>query len=330
IRSGLVEAPALRLPKAESLDDGAGREILLGEQILLVELLRHLGSGVNDGGEHLRLMLADPIGQGDRALMGAADLVVDDRSGDVAAHVGRGAVYLCWILPRVGSTADRDSRAIGIDHDLAAHHARIARWPAHDETPGAVDRDEVLVNLLTPDRPYGVLEQLTLDVRGGDVVGMLRGQDHPGDDAVRIQRHLRFAIRAQPGKDPLDPQLVKTQAEIARQHPLFGHPLRGLVGSIAHHDPLVSGAPSVDTRVNPRIHRGFLFLAFADIDRLAAQVVDHRQLAAEVLVVLLIPAGITTLPKVAIADVLPNLACQPNHVELPFDPRRQLDLSGDD
>jgi hypothetical protein len=92
-----------------------------------------------------RLGHADGVGELDLAAIGEAG--GDDVLGDVAGHVGGGAVDLGRVLAREGAAAVAAHAAVGVDDDLAAGEARVAVGAAEDELAGRVDVDgDVLVD----------------------------------------------------------------------------------------------------------------------------------------------------------------------------------------
>ena len=59
--------------------------------------------------------------------------------GDVARHVGCGAVNLCRVLTAEGAAAVASHAAVGIHDDLASGQAGVAHRAAHNETSGRID-----------------------------------------------------------------------------------------------------------------------------------------------------------------------------------------------
>ena len=78
-----------------------------------------------------RLGDADGVGELDLAALGQAG--GDDVLGDVAGHVGGGAVDLRRILAAEGAAAVPAHAAVGVDDDLAAGQAGVAVRAADDE-----------------------------------------------------------------------------------------------------------------------------------------------------------------------------------------------------
>src|SRR5436190_15045926 len=79
------------------------------------------------------------------------------------------------------------------------------------------------------------------------VTYVLSGYDHVDYVSSIVECDLRFAVRPQPRQGTVLSQLRKFQTDVAGQDPFFGHQIRSLVSRITHHDPLVTGAPGVDT-----------------------------------------------------------------------------------
>src|SRR5207248_9950242 len=84
--------------------------------------------GVTDGVRQLHLALAGETGG-------------DDILGDVAGHVGRGAVHLGRVLAAKGAAAVPAAAAVGVHDDLAPGQAAVAVWAADEEAARRVDVD---------------------------------------------------------------------------------------------------------------------------------------------------------------------------------------------
>src|SRR5690606_21687510 len=69
----------------------------------------------------------------------------DDVLGDVAGHVGGGAVDLGGVFSGEGAAAVASATAVGVDDDLASGQAAVAVGAADFEAAGRVDVDDDVI-----------------------------------------------------------------------------------------------------------------------------------------------------------------------------------------
>ena len=188
---------------------------------------------------------ADGVGQLHLAAVGKTRC--HDVLGKVPGHVGAGPVHLGGVLAGEGAAAVA-GRPVGIGNDLPAGEAAVPGRAADDEAPGGVDevRGLVVHQFLRQHRVDDLpADGLPQGLRGDG--GAVLGGDHHRRDADRLSvlilhADLGLAVRQQPGKDPLPPDLLQPLGQAHRQGDGQGHQVLGLPAGVAEHHALVPGA----------------------------------------------------------------------------------------
>ena len=217
-----------------------------GGELLLVQ---HAGAvGVHQNGDGVGH--ADGVGQLNLAL--AAQAGGHQVLGDVAGHVGGGAVHLGGVLAGEAAAAVGRGAAIGVHDDLASGQAGVAHGATHHKAAGGVDVElGVLGDVLGGDNGLDDLLHHGLpQLLQGDV-GVVLGGHHDGGAgehlAVVAVLHgdLALAVGAQIVHQALLADLGQAAGQLLSQRDGEGHILLGLVTGVAEHHALVAGAVSL-------------------------------------------------------------------------------------
>ncbi len=217
-----------------------------GGELLLVQ---HAGAvGVHQNGDGVGH--ADGVGQLDLAL--AAQAGGHQVLGDVAGHVGGGAVHLGGVLAGEAAAAVGRGAAVGVHDDLASGQAGVAHGATHHKAAGGVDVElGVLGDVLGGDNGLDDLLHHGLpQLLQGDV-GVVLGGHHDGGAgehlAVVAVLHgdLALAVGAQPGELPALAHVGELAGQLVGQVDGGGHQHIRLVAGVAEHHALVAGADEI-------------------------------------------------------------------------------------
>ena len=243
---------------------------------------------------------------GDLHLDAVGETGRDDVLGYVAGGVGGRAVHLGRVLAGERAAAVASHAAVRVDDDLAPREAAVAHRTADHKPSGRVDEEvldqlAMLVHVVGQHRLDDVLPEILLDQRLR-ALAVLRGDQQLLDLhrlAVDISdRHLRLAVRSQVGDELGFAHVGEALGELVRKRDRQRHQLLGLVGRVAEHHPLVTGAGEVERVVVPGVGARLVSEvdALSDIGRLLVDRIDHR-------------AGVVVEPElgVGVADPLDRL-----------------------
>ena len=196
--------------------------------------------------------LGDADGVRDLEQAAAGEAGGHDRLGGLAGNVSAGAVDLGGVLSGEGAAAVGAPAAVGVDDDLAAREAGVSVGAADDEAARGVEVvDGAVVEVLGGDDGLDdVLHEVGVDLVVRDALVVLRGDQHGVDAlghhgaalALVLDGDLGLAVGAQPRADAVLADLSQLVADLGGEDVREGHELRGLVGGVAKHVPLVAGA----------------------------------------------------------------------------------------
>jgi hypothetical protein len=220
---------------------------------------------------------ADGVRELDEAAL--AQTSRDEGLGDPAAVVGRRAVDLGGVLAREGTATVGAPTTVGVDDDLAAGETAVALGAADGEQARGVHVvDGLVVEVLGG---HDNLDHLLLEVGGELLLGVRRvvlGGDHNGVHAqgaegavlvlLVLDGHLGLAVGAEQRHGAVLAHLGQLEAEAGRERVGEGHHLLGLIGGVAEHVALVTGADLLGLGV--RLGDGL-----ADLHGLAVEAVEH-------------------------------------------------------
>src|SRR5271155_2185053 len=199
-----------------------------------------------------RISPADGIGELHFAAVG--ELCGDDVFGNVARHVGCGAIDLGRILAAESAAAVAAHASVGVDDDLASGKPGVTHGTADDEASRRID--VVLGIFIEQVRGNHGLDHVLQNPRAqflvADVLGVLRG-DYNRIDAEHLacgiifNCDLGFSIGTKEGKSSVLAHLREPHSQLVRQRDGGRHQLLILVASITKHHALVAGAAGVYT-----------------------------------------------------------------------------------
>ena len=221
------------------------------------------------GVDHDRHRLGDTNGICQLDLAFVCQICRDNILGDIAGHIGGGAVDLGRVLARIAAAAVTAHPPVGIDDDLPSGKPGIGLGAPSDEpTRGIyVVHDTLRVQELSGDDVKDhLLDDILPQLLERDVGAVLCGYHngvHPSRLTIHILHgHLGFPIRAEVVQDIFLSHLGQSATELMGQHDWHGHHLRGLPGRISEHQPLIAGP----LNIHPQ----------RDIRRLFLDGCDHR------------------------------------------------------
>ena len=210
----------------------------------------------------------------------------DQVLGHVASRIGGRAVDLGGVLAREGAAAVTGHAAVGVDDDLAPGQPAVAHRAADHEPTGGVDQEAavqlaLVVQVGRDDRGDHVLPQVLANVglRALFVLGrdqQLLDADRPAVDIADAD--LGLAVGAQIGQCLVLADLGQAPGQPVGQGDRQRHQLRGLVGGVAEHHPLVAGPGQIELVVAAGAGAGLKRLvdALGDVRRLLVDRVDDR------------------------------------------------------
>jgi hypothetical protein len=173
----------------------------------------------------------------------------DNVFGHITGRVSRGAVYLGRILAGERAAAVPGEPAVSVHDDLPAGQPGIAHRSADHEPPGGVDEQVLrqpglVVEACGQLRQHDVFPQIGPDLLRGDVLGVLDGDQHllhPDRHPVPVaDGHLCLAVGPKVGQSAVPADGGELLGQPVRQRDRHRHQLRGLVGGVAEHHPLVT------------------------------------------------------------------------------------------
>jgi len=190
--------------EVEGVDDAGGGEVeVFSDQFgdgVFIEFCGALAVDMDGGG------FGDADGVTELDFTDIGEIGGDDIFGDVAGHVGGGAVDFGGVFAGEGAAAVSASSAVGVDDDFASGESAVAVGTAEFEFAGGVDMDgDVVVPPFAEDGFDDVLFDL-----GGQFIefiiplGAMLGGDDDGVDALGVvavvfHGDLAFGIGAEGG-----------------------------------------------------------------------------------------------------------------------------------
>ncbi|DAZ98358.1 TPA: hypothetical protein N0F65_000677 [Lagenidium giganteum] len=249
VRGGLAHDWALEL-QVTLEDTGAQVKVLLNDlhEVIVGEAVLHGAVRVNVDAKWVwHTNSVRKLHEGTRS-----EALGNDRLSDPTRGVSGRTVHLGGVLAREGTTTVGAPATIGVDDDLTASEAGITVWATNDEAARWVQVVHGLVVevLLWDNGLNDVLHEVSSDLLVADFIVVL-GRD---DDSVHALWHhaaifflvldgdLGLAIRADPVESAVLAHFSQTRAQLGGEDVRERHELLGLVGGIAEHDALVTGA----------------------------------------------------------------------------------------
>jgi hypothetical protein len=244
-----------RVGEVQLLDNDTRTEVKV-----LVDNLNKLLGGLVRGAvclneEGQRLSYTDGVGKLDQCA--ASQLGVDERLGDPAGKVSGRTVDLGVVLSGESTTTVGTPATVGVDNNLTASETGITLGSTNDEQTRGLDVVlDVVVKVLGGD---DLLDDLLLDLLaellGGDVLAVLsrdnNGVDTEGNDGTVVvsvlNGDLGLGVGSQPRQGAITAGSSHGRVELVREEEGQRQELRGLVGSIAEHDTLVTGTELLES-----------------------------------------------------------------------------------